>query len=134
MWVEQSLTQICRCCGFLVQEKGLNTCSHSLEDIGNLGISTYLYFKMIFNVSMLLVIMFFVYSIYSFATNIQASNINIDGNYSSTALQFLSISLGSKQVYASEEKKLMYVIGAWIGCGMLILWGLAFLGLRYLQK
>lgn len=72
-----------------------------MEEISNLGISTYLYFKMIFNVSMLLVIMFFVYSIYSFATNIQASNINIDGNYSGAALQFLSISLGSKQVYAS---------------------------------
>jgi len=28
----------------------------------------------------------------------------------------------------------MYVIGAWIGCGMLVLWGLAFLGLKYNQK
>ena len=28
----------------------------------------------------------------------------------------------------------MYVIGAWIGCGMLLLWGLTFLGLKYYQK
>lgn len=28
----------------------------------------------------------------------------------------------------------MYVVGAWIGCGMLLLWGIAFLGLKYYQK
>lgn len=40
--------------------------------------------------------MLVVYSGYSLATNIKASNIEINGNYSSTALKFLSISLGSK--------------------------------------
>jgi hypothetical protein len=89
---------------------------------------------MIINVAVLLAIMLVVYSSYSFATNISAANMSIDGNYSSTLLRYLSISLGSKQLYASEGKQTMYVIGAWIGCGMLVMWALAFVGLRYLQK
>ncbi len=28
----------------------------------------------------------------------------------------------------------MYVIGAWIGLAMLVLWSIAFLGLKYYQK
>jgi hypothetical protein len=99
-----------------------------------LGISTYLYFKTIQNLSILLGIMFVVYSVYSLATNLKAANIDINGNYSSEILSFLSISLGSKQLYSSEEKIQMYVIGAWIGLAMLVLWSIAFLGLKYYQK
>lgn len=99
-----------------------------------MGISTYLYFKTIQNLSILLGIMFVVYSVYSLATNLKAANIDINGNYSSQILSFLSISLGSKQLYSSEEKIQMYVIGAWIGLAMLVLWSIAFLGLKYYQK
>jgi hypothetical protein len=28
----------------------------------------------------------------------------------------------------------MYIAGAWIGCGMLLLWGAAFMALKYYQK
>jgi len=59
---------------------------------------------------------------------------NIAGNSSSSALKFLSISLGSKELYISGEKQELYVIGAWIGCGMLVLWGMAFMALKYNQK
>ena len=99
-----------------------------------MGISTYLYFKTIQNLSILLGIMFVVYSVYSLASNLKAANIDINGNYSSQILSFLSISLGSKQLYSSEEKIQMYVIGAWIGLAMLVLWSIAFLGLKYYQK
>lgn len=99
-----------------------------------MGISTYLYFKTIQNLSILLGIMFVVYSVYSLSTNLKAANIDINGNYSSQILSFLSISLGSKQLYSSEEKIQMYVIGAWIGLAMLVLWSIAFLGLKYYQK
>lgn len=117
-----------------MQDESLSICPDSVENIHNLGISTYLYFKTIQNLSILLGIMFVVYSVYSLATNLKAANIDINGNYSSQILSFLSISLGSKQLYSSEEKIQMYVIGAWIGLAMLVLWSIAFLGLKYYQK
>ena len=45
--------------------------------------------------------MFVVYSIYSIITNVIASEMQIDGNVSKNVLDFLSISLGSKGLYAS---------------------------------
>lgn len=77
--------------------------------------------------------MLVVYSTYTFITNIIASNLNAEGT-SSKMLSYLVISLGSKQLYASEEKVAMYVVGAWIGCVMLILWGVVIMGLKYYQK
>jgi uncharacterized protein (UPF0212 family) len=109
-------------------------CTHALEDINNLGIATYLYFKTITNMGILLLIMFIVYSAYSLGTNLKAANMSIEGNYSSKVLNFLSISLGSKQLYTSQEKIDMYVIGAWIGLVMLLIWVAAFLALKYYQK
>jgi hypothetical protein len=58
----------------------------------------------------------------------------IDGNSSNDALKYLSISLGSKQMFSSGDKQRMYVIGAWIGCAMLVIWGFIFMGLKYYQK
>jgi hypothetical protein len=92
------------------------------------------YFKTIFNLGILLAIMFIVYSTYSIGTNVYASNIDIAGNSSSSSLKFMSISLGSKDLYISEEKQKLYVIGAWIGCAMLVLWGVVFMALKYNQK
>ena len=86
------------------------------------------------NMAILLTIMLVVYSIYSLTTNLWASNMSIEGNYSSTALNFLSISLGSKQLYSSNEKIELYVIGAWIGLVMLLIWGVAFIALKHSQK
>jgi hypothetical protein len=77
--------------------------------------------------------MLVIYSSYTFITNIIASNLNVNGTQSKM-LSYLIISLGSKQLYASEEKVSMYVVGAWIGCVMLLLWGVVILGLKYYQK
>lgn len=85
-----------------MQGESLSLCSDPLESIHNLGISTFLYFKTIQNLSILLGIMFIVFSIYSLATNIKAANLEIGGSYSSEISSFLSISLGSKQLYASD--------------------------------
>ena len=78
--------------------------------------------------------MFLVYSIYSIATNIKASQMEADGNYSSQVLKYLSISLGSKQMFSSPDKQKLYLIGAWIGSFMLIVWGFIFMWLKYHQK
>lgn len=112
----------------------MEVCSQDLPEINNLGISTYVYFKTIINVGILLAIMFVVFSIYSIATNIKASNMPSAGNASGKALNFLSISLGSIELFSSEEKRNLYVIGAWIGSGMLAIWAGIFLWLKYYQK
>jgi hypothetical protein len=78
--------------------------------------------------------MFMLYSIYSIATNIKASQMETDGNYSDQVLKYLSISLGSKQLFSSPDKKKLYLAGAWIGSFMLIAWGFVFMGLKYYQK
>ena len=73
-------------------------------------------------------IMFLIYSIYSLVTNVtvESGGVSVSG--------LLLISLGSKQVYSSQEKITQYVVGAWIGLAMLLLWAVAFLGLKYFQK
>lgn len=78
--------------------------------------------------------MFVIYSIYSIATNIKASEMDVDGNSSNSLLKYLSISLGSKQMFSTGDKQRLYVIGAWIGCAMLIIWGFTFMWLKYYQK
>ena len=117
-----------------MQSKELGVCSHKLEEIDSLGISTYLYFKTTINLGILLLIMLVVYSLYSLITNIVAANMESQGVSASAILSFLSISLGSKQLYASGQKTTLYVAGAWIGLVMLLLWGGAFLRLKYYQK
>ena len=72
--------------------------------------------------------MFLIYSIYSLVTNIAVDLSEI------TVSELLLISLGSKQLYGTQEKITQYVIGAWIGVAMLILWAVSFLGLKYFQK
>lgn len=57
-----------------------------------------------------------------------------DGNYSDRVLKYLSISLGSKQLFSSPDKQKLYLVGAWIGSFMLIVWGFVFMGLKYYQK
>ena len=78
--------------------------------------------------------MFFVFSLYSMITNLTSSEIETNGTASKAALNFMSISLGSKELYASDEKRFLYVVGAWIGAGMLIIWAFAIVALKYYQK
>lgn len=118
----------------MLQERELEVCNHNIKDINSLGISTYVYFRTIVNVAILLALMLLIYSLYSIATNIKASQMEIQGNTSNSMLKFLSISLGSKQLLTTDEKQTMYVIGAWIGCAMLIIWSVTFMGLKYYQK
>jgi hypothetical protein len=37
-------------------------------------------------------------------------------------------------MFSSGDKQRLYVIGAWIGCAMLFVWSLTFMGLKYYQK
>ena len=86
----------CPCCGFIKQEENIKLCTH-LKEINNLGISTFLYFETAKNLGLLLIVLFFVYSIYALVTNlISAGNIDVTQYSVDTTADVLSISLASK--------------------------------------
>ena len=63
----------CPCCGFIKQESDIKLC-HRVEDVINIGLSTFLYFRTLVVLIVLLIIMFLVYGIFATATNLVASN------------------------------------------------------------
>jgi hypothetical protein len=94
-----------------------------------MGTSTYLFFVTFKNLSILLGIMTAVYSIYALATNIIASNSNSLGN--KYTVDYLTISLASKQSNPTERNKLYFYIQAWLGMVTVIVWILFFFINRY---
>ncbi len=81
--------------------------------------------------------MLLIYAIFAFATNIVAS-----GKYTtcgsiaacSTKLDYLAISLGSKQMNATSENNTYYYIQCWIGVGMVVIWFITFSILKFYEK
>lgn len=81
--------------------------------------------------------MFLIYVIYAFATNLVASGkyTTCGGIYNCSAnLDYLSISLGSKQQNPTTENQTFYYIQCWIGVGMVIIWFITFAILKYREK
>jgi hypothetical protein len=80
--------------------------------------------------------MFLIYSIYAIITNVIASN-NFDlctGLVDcSSNLDYLAISLGSKQQNQTDINKTYYYIQAWIGVGLVIIMVITFFFLRYFE-
>lgn len=64
--------ELCLCCGFVRQKERLRLRTH-LEEINNVGVSTYLYFRAIKNLGILVLILMLSFSVYSIITNIKAS-------------------------------------------------------------
>jgi hypothetical protein len=111
-----------------------------LGSINNIGISTFLYFKTIKNLAILLIVMTILYSGYALATNIIASGVYdryvqenlgyVDPKYNST-FSYVALSLGSKQLNPTDENKTYYFIQCWIGLGMVTVWLLALFCIKY---
>ena len=101
----------------------------SFDDISNIGTSTCLFFATFKNLSILLIIMTAVYSIYSLATNIIAAKNNAQGNH--YAVDYLTISLSSKAVNNTELNRLFFFIQAWLGAVTIIIWIIIFFVNRY---
>lgn len=49
--------------------------SSSLNDVAAMGISTFMYFKTVINLILLLVVALVVFGVFAFASNVKASNI-----------------------------------------------------------
>ena len=94
-----------------------------------MGTSTYLYFETFKNLSVLLSILTLVYSIYALVTNVIAAKNNaLGGDYT---VDYLTISLASKQSNATDLNKMFYYIQAWLGVAVVIVWIVIFFVNRY---
>lgn len=125
-------TKLCPCCGFIKQQDEIKLCT-SFDDIKNMGVSTYLYFSTFKNLSILLVIMLIVYAIYGIITNVIASanlSSTVSGSYSYT-IDYLSISLSSKETHDTPTNRMYYYIQCWLGVVFIIIWGLVLVFIKY---
>ena len=94
-----------------------------------MGTSTVLFFQTFKNLSILLAVLTVVYSIYALITNIIAAKDNSLGD--KYTVDYLTISLSSKQSNNTDKNKLFYFIQAWIGMGTMIIWIFVFFLNRY---
>lgn len=69
-----------------------------------------------------------IYSIYAIFTNILAANAK-----GVVALDYITISLGSKETHDTEANRLYYFISCWLGVATLIIWILAIIGIKYYE-
>jgi hypothetical protein len=73
-----------------------------------------------------------IYSIFAIATNVLASeSYTSAGGLDISSLDYLVISLSSKQTYPTDTNKLYYFISCWLGLAMIVLWMLALVGIKY---
>lgn len=78
--------------------------------------------------------MLLIYSIFAFVSNLVASGkfktcgtlINCSSN-----LDYLAISLGSKQLNPTTENQTFYYVQCWLGVAMVLVWFLTFAILKY---
>jgi hypothetical protein len=106
----------------------------SFSDIKNMGLSTYLYFSTFKNLAILLSILLVIYSSYALATNVLASNALSDSgviNYSK--IDYLSISLSSKQTNDTTSNRLYYYNSCWLGVATAIIWLLVIIWIKYTE-
>ena len=95
----------CPCCGFIKQHEKIKLFT-SLDGLNNIGISTYLYFQTLIHLIVLLLIITIVYSIYTIATNVIASEkyqAIDDLKKLQSNVSILTISTGSKMLNPTEE-------------------------------
>ena len=119
----------CPCCDVLCQQDTIKFCT-SFDNINNIGTSTYLYFHIFKNLTILLVIMGVFYSIYAIITNIVAAGASADSLYN---LDYLTISLAAKQKNVNDQNKLFYFIQCWLGVFVIFVWFLILIGIKYHQ-
>lgn len=86
-----------------------------------MGVSTYLYFSNYKKLSILLVIMTIIYSAYALITNVLASR---NGNLANiqSSLDYIAISLSSKETNDNATNRLYYFIQCWLGVATIVIW------------
>ena len=97
-----------------------------------MGLSTFLFFSTIKNLAILLTILLAVYSGYSLATNVIASNLlSTSGAVNYSKIDYINISLSSKQTNDTPTNRLYYYISCWLGVGTAVIWLLVIMAIKY---
>lgn len=86
-----------------------------------MGVSTFLYFYNYKKLAVLLGLLTVIYSAYAIATNLLASFSSFNG-VSIKNIDYLNISLSSKQLYDTEQNRSYYLIQCWIGVAAMAVW------------
>jgi len=128
--IGEKQTKFCTCCGFIVQEDAIKLCT-SFDDIKNMGVSTYLYFSTYKNLALLLVIMAVIYGAYALGTNVLASKAVSSSGISISTVDYISISLSSKQTNDTSRNRLFYYIQCWLGVVFILVWSLVLIYIKY---
>jgi len=93
-----------------------------------MGTSTYLYFATFKNLSILLLILTIVYSIFAIITNIIAAN---NSSIGQTKVDYLTISLSSKMTNDTYDNRKFYFAQCALGAITLFMWLLVFIYIKY---
>ncbi len=105
-----------------------------MKKVGNIGVSTRLYFQTIIATSLLLTVLFIVYGVFALTTNIIAYN-NFQEEMIATKDNFLIISLSAKQLHHQvQQNSRFYLIQCWLGLAVVILWIGMFTAIKYMEQ
>lgn len=116
--------KICPCCGFRRQTDTIKICT-PMDQIKNIGTSTQLYFATFKSLSLLLAVMFLVYSIYAIISSAVAAKDN------TTIEDYIRISLAAKQLEETDTNKTLYYVQCWLGLLTMLLWIAVMVGIKY---
>ena len=114
-----------------------------MDDIKNIGTSTYLYIQSFKYLSILLALLLVIYGCYTLATNVVAAedfktqsaietyNTSDPHLYTSS---YLRISLSSKMANPTDTNQLYYYISCWLGLVTVIVWIVVLSAIKYVQN
>jgi hypothetical protein len=120
---------ICPCCGFVKQTSTIDL-STSFDEIKNMGVSTYLYFSIYKKLAILLAILTILYSAFALITNYIASRNGLLAN-SKSSVDYISISLSSKETNDNADNRRYYFVQCWLGVVTIIVWIFALARMKY---
>lgn len=99
-----------------------------------MGLSTYLFFSTFKNLAILLTILLVLYSGYALATNVLASNaMSNSGIISYSKIDYINISLSSKQTNDTPTNRVYYYISCWLGVATAVIWLLVIMAIKYYE-
>ena len=96
-----------------------------------MGASTYLYFATFKHLGILLAILTVVYSIFSLITNIIAASQNNGTGSSAYTVDYLTISLSSKETNDTSQNELYYLLSCCFGAGAMLIWIIVIIAIKY---
>lgn len=77
--------------------------------------------------------MIVIYSFFALATNVVASKAISTSSGILSNVDYLSISLGSKQTNPTDVNQMYYIIQCWLGVAVVIFWLISFFAVKYYQ-